>query len=89
MRDKESDGRIYTIVIADNEEELRKAIIRKIEWEKIGFRIVGEAENGIEALELVREKPDCLFGIFVCPLCRESSWQGRCGRYDPISRLLF
>ncbi len=68
MRDKESDGRIYTIVIADDEEELRKAIIRKIEWEKIGFRIVGEAENGIEALELVeREEPDLLLSDIRMP----------------------
>lgn len=52
---------MYTIVVADDEEELRRAIIRKIDWESIGFRVVGEAENGIEALELVeREEPDLL-----------------------------
>ena len=44
---------MYTIVVADDEEELRRAIIRKIDWESIGFQVVGEAENGIEALELV------------------------------------
>ena len=44
---------MYTIVVADDEEELRRAIIRKIDWESTGFRVVGEAENGIEALELV------------------------------------
>ena len=41
---------MYTIVVADDEEELRRAIIRKIDWESTGFRVVGEAENGIEAL---------------------------------------
>ena len=52
---------MYTIVVADDEEELRRAIIRKIDWESIGFRVVGEAENGIEALELVeRMEPDLL-----------------------------
>lgn len=52
---------MYTIVVADDEAELRQAIIRKIDWEEIGFRVVGEAENGIEALELVeREAPDLL-----------------------------
>ena len=50
---------MYTIVVADDEEELRRAIIRKIDWESIGFQVVGEAENGIEALELVeRMEPD-------------------------------
>ena len=52
---------MYTIVVADDEEELRKAIIRKIDWAAIGFQVVGEAENGIEALELVERKaPDLL-----------------------------
>ena len=34
---------MYTIVVADDEEELRRAIIRKIDWESTGFRVVGEA----------------------------------------------
>ena len=52
---------MYTIVVADDEEELRKAIIRKIDWAAIGFQVVGEAENGVEALELVERKaPDLL-----------------------------
>lgn len=52
---------MYTVVVADDEEELRRAIIRRINWEEIGFQVVGEAENGIEALELVGEKePDLL-----------------------------
>lgn len=52
---------MYTVVVADDEEELRRAIIKRIDWECIGFRVVGEAENGIEALELVeKEAPDLL-----------------------------
>lgn len=52
---------MYTILIADDEEELRRAIIRKVNWEEIGFQVIGEAENGIEALELVEKlEPDLL-----------------------------
>lgn len=59
---------MYTIVVADDEEELRKAIIRKIEWEKIGFQLVGEAENGAEALEMVEKmKPDLLLSDIRMP----------------------
>ncbi len=51
----------YTIVIADDEEQLRHSLIRRIPWEEIGFQVVGEAENGIEALEQVeRLEPDLL-----------------------------
>lgn len=73
---------MYTIVVADDEEELRRAIIRKIDWESIGFQVVGEAENGIEALELVeRMEPDLLLTDIRMPLSPESSWQDRSERY--------
>ncbi len=52
---------MYRIIVADDEEELRRAIIRKIQWEEIGFQVVGEAENGAEALDLVEKlEPDLL-----------------------------
>lgn len=52
---------MYTVVVADDEEELRRALIRKVDWESIGFSVVGEAENGAEALELVEKyEPDLL-----------------------------
>ena len=52
---------MYTVVVADDEEELRRALIRRVDWESIGFSVVGEAENGVEALELVEKfEPDLL-----------------------------
>lgn len=52
---------MYTVVIADDEEEIRKGIIRKVEWERIGFKVIGEAENGADALELVEKlEPDLI-----------------------------
>lgn len=52
---------MYTVVVADDEEELRRALIRKVDWESVGFSVVGEAENGAEALELVEKyAPDLL-----------------------------
>lgn len=52
---------MYLVVIADDEDELRKAIIRKVDWEAIGFCVVGDANNGAEALELVEKlEPDLL-----------------------------
>lgn len=42
---------MYRILIADDEEQIREGIIRKIDWEKIGYTIVGSAENGLDALE--------------------------------------
>lgn len=44
---------LYRIMLVDDEEEVRKGIIRKIEWEKLGFQVVGDAENGQDALEKI------------------------------------
>lgn len=52
---------MYTVIVADDEEQLRRALIRKVDWKMAGFEVIGEAENGIEALELVEKfEPDLL-----------------------------
>ena len=35
----------YTILLVDDEEEVIQAIIRKINWEELGFSVVGYADN--------------------------------------------
>lgn len=55
------ENRLYTVIVAEDEEEIRRGIIRKTDWEKSGFRVIGEAENGADALELVEKmEPDLL-----------------------------
>ncbi|MFT5871572.1 MAG: two-component system response regulator YesN [Clostridium sp.] len=50
---------MYKLILVDDEEEVRKGIIQKIKWEQYGFELVGEAENGREALEVAeRFTPD-------------------------------
>ena len=45
--------------MVDDEEEVIQAIIRKINWEELGFSVVGYADNGIKALEMIEEsQPD-------------------------------
>lgn len=52
---------MYTVIVADDEEEIRRGIIQKVDWERIGFEVIGEAENGADALELVEKlEPDLL-----------------------------
>lgn len=38
---------LYKIMIVDDEEEVRKAIVKKMDWEGLGFEVVADAENGI------------------------------------------
>lgn len=37
---------LYRIILVDDEEEVRKSIIKKINWQAAGFKVVGDAENG-------------------------------------------
>ena len=50
---------LYRIILADDEEEVRKGIIRKIDWARLGFQVVGDAGNGKDALEMIEQmEPD-------------------------------
>ena len=49
----------YRVVLVDDEEEIRMGISRKIDWVKLGFSLAGQAQNGVEALEVCEQvKPD-------------------------------
>lgn len=67
----------YRVLLVDDEEDIRVGISRKMDWEGLGLRLVGEAENGQEALELAEQlKPDMVLTDIKMPfmdgleLCR-------------------
>ena len=67
----------YRVLLADDEEEIRAGISRKIDWASLGFLLVGEAENGEVALELAEQlHPDVVLTDIKMPfmdgleLCR-------------------
>ena len=45
----------YKVMLVDDEDEVRQAIERRVNWEEIGFKVVASAENGEEALELAEK----------------------------------
>ncbi len=52
---------LYTVVVADDEDELREAVCTMTPWEELGFRLVGSAGNGLDALQMAEEYgPDLL-----------------------------
>lgn len=52
---------LYTVIVADDEDELREAVCTMIPWEDFGFCLVGNASNGLDALQLVeKHEPDLL-----------------------------
>lgn len=72
----------YRVLLADDEEEIRAGISRKIDWASLGFELVGEAENGEVALELAEQlHPDVVLtdikmpfmdGLELCRRLRQS-----------------
>lgn len=45
---------LYHVLLVDDEEEVIQAIIKKLDWEALGFQVVGYAENGQEAFEMAQ-----------------------------------
>ncbi len=49
------------LVIVEDEDIIREGLISYIDWNKLGYEVVGEAMNGKQGLEIVREKnPDVI-----------------------------
>ncbi|WP_025692665.1 response regulator transcription factor [Paenibacillus zanthoxyli] len=50
---------MYKLILAEDEADVREGIIGQIDWERCGFEVADQAENGKEAAELVdRLLPD-------------------------------
>ena len=59
----------YTVLVVDDEQEQRQAIIGRVRWKDAGFEVVGEAENGVEALDLIDElEPDLILTDIRMPM---------------------
>lgn len=49
----------YSVLLVDDEKEILEGIANSISWQDLGFNLIGTAENGIEALEIIDEnEPD-------------------------------
>ena len=60
---------MYTALIVDDEEELRRAVIESVNWEEIGFKVVGDASNGVDALDMVEKSaPDLILTDIRMPM---------------------
>lgn len=59
----------YTVLVVDDEFELRHALIERVDWASAGFEVVGEAENGVEALDLIEVlEPDLIITDIKMPM---------------------
>lgn len=61
---------VLTVFLVDDEKLIRSGMKKLLPWESLGFRIIGEAENGRQALPLIRElTPDLVITDLKMPFC--------------------
>lgn len=81
---------VFSIVVADDEQELREAICSLIDWEALGFRLVGSAGNGLDALELVeRLQPDLLLTDIRMPFISGTELARQVRELQPLIQVAF
>ena len=76
-----------TVLIADDEQNIREGLKCIIDWKALGFEIRGEAANGEEALQFIlKENPSLvlldirmprLYGTDIVRIAREKGYRGR------------
>ncbi|SEN81212.1 response regulator [Paenibacillus sp. OV219] len=60
---------MYNLMIVDDEVEIRTGLKNYFPWNEIGYEVVCEAENGLQALELLKEKQvDVILSDIMMPL---------------------
>lgn len=68
----------YSVLLVDDEEEVFQVMMKKIDWEALGFQVAGYAKNGMEALDMAETlQPDVVMTDVKMPymdgltLCRK------------------
>ena len=60
---------MYKLILVDDESEIRQGLMEVIPFEALGFEVVGEAANGVEALQLCEAlHPDLMMTDIRMPL---------------------
>ncbi|MGP1908517.1 response regulator transcription factor [Metabacillus sp. JX24] len=77
------------VILADDEIQIRRGLKMKANWEEEGFEIAGEASNGKEALELVKETcADVVITDVRMPVMDGIEFAGRCSREFPHVKVI-
>ena len=50
---------MFSLLIVDDEFFIREGLVKDVNWESVGVSVIGAAQNGLEALDIIRtQKPD-------------------------------
>ncbi len=80
----------YTVLLVDDEEDVIQVIMKKIDWESIGFSVIGYAGNGLKALEMVEEyQPDVVMTDIKMPYMDGIALANHIKTDFPATKILF
>lgn len=81
---------MYKVVVADDEEIIRRGLIDKVKWGEYGFEVVGEAENGVDALEIIEElEPDLVITDIRMPFLSGIELAREIRQVRPMTSIVF
>ena len=79
----------YTVLVVDDEQEQRLALIERVDWNKAGFEVVGEAENGVEALDVLESlEPDLILTDIKMPMISGLELAARVREIRPATQVV-
>ena len=80
----------YSVLLVDDEEEVIQVIMKKINWEGLGFSVIGYANNGVKALEMMEElQPDVVMTDIKMPYMDGIELAKRVRAEFPVTKILF
>lgn len=82
---------MYSIVLVDDEAEVRDSMADGVDWAKLGFEVKGLAQNGLEALGLIEaEEPDVVMTDIKMPYMDGLQLSAKIReRYDNMKIVIF
>lgn len=79
----------YTVLLVDDEEAVIEVIMKKIDWEGLGFSVIGSANNGVKAFEMVEEyQPDVVMTDIKMPYMDGMELANRIKTEYPATKIL-
>lgn len=79
-----------SVIVADDEPELLNAVCQLIDWETLGFHLVGRAGNGLDALQLVEQlQPDFLLTDIRMPFITGTALARQAKEAQPLIQIAF
>jgi two-component system response regulator YesN len=80
---------MYKLILVDDEADVREGVLREIDWEAQGFRVVDVAENGREALEMADKwSPDVVVTDIRMPFMDGLQLSEEIRRLHPAAKII-